>query len=51
MDQDATWQAHVGLGPGEIVLDGDQLTTPAKKGHSSPPPTFQPMSIVAKWLD
>ena len=28
---------EVGLGPGDIVLDGD----PA-------PPTFQPMSIVAK---
>jgi len=31
---------EVGLHPGHIVLDGD----PA-------PPTFQPMPIVAKWLD
>jgi len=38
---------EVGLGPGNIVLDGDpahpHLT---KKGHS--PPNFRPMSIVAK---
>jgi len=29
---------EVGLGPGDIVLDG-----------SPAPPTFRPMSIVAKW--
>jgi len=23
MDQDATWNMEVGLGPGDIVLDGD----------------------------
>ena len=27
---------EVGLGPGDIVLDGDP-TPPKKKGHSSPP--------------
>jgi len=35
---------EVGLGPGYIVLDGDR----APSHHSSPPPTFQPMSIEAK---
>jgi len=33
----------VGLGPGDIVLDGTHLP---KKGHSSP--NFRPMSITAK---
>ena len=38
---------EVGLGPGDIVLDGD--TTPPQKGaHQPPPRTFRPMSIVAK---
>jgi len=37
----------VGLGPGDIVLDGD--LAPSKNGHSSP--TIRPMSIVAKRLD
>ena len=35
---------EVDLGPGHIVLDGVQLP---RKGHSSPPPYFPPMSIVA----
>jgi len=39
---------EVGLGPGDIVT-GTQL--PPWKGHSNPPPTSQPMSVVAKWLD
>jgi len=38
-----------GLSPDDIVLDGD--AAPREKGHSSPPPTFRPMSIVAKRLD
>jgi len=62
----------VGLGTGDIVLDGDPAPPPHGKGHSSPwllcsngwmdqdtscvrwgpraqqPPTFRPMSIVAK---
>ena len=40
MDQDATWCAAIGLGPGHIVLDGDPPTPPPhqKRGHSSPPP-------------
>jgi len=37
---------EVGLGPDHIVLDGD-LSTPPKKGAQQPP-TFQPMSVVAK---
>jgi len=36
------------LGPDDIVLDGDPALPP--KGRS-PPPNFQPMSVVAKWLD
>ena len=39
---------EVSLGPGDIVLDGTMLP---QKGHSSPRPTFRPMSIVAKGLD
>jgi len=38
-------RAEVGLGPGDILLDGTQLV-PAKKGSSSP--HFRPMSTVAK---
>ena len=37
---------ELGLGPGHIVLDGAQL--PHGKAHSSPTPSFRPMSIVAK---
>ena len=36
----------VGIGPGQIVSDGDPAL--AQKVHT---PTFQPMSIVVKWLD
>jgi len=39
---------EVGLGPGDIVLDGDPAP-PCGMGPSSPPPTFRPMSVVAKW--
>ena len=39
---------EVGLGRGDIVFDGDLAPLP-QKGHSSPPPSFQPMSVVAKW--
>jgi len=35
---------EVGLGPGDIVLDGDPA--PPKKGHSTG--TFRPVSIVGK---
>jgi len=35
----------VGLGQGDIVLDGDP-TLPAERGTDAP--TFRPMSIVAK---
>jgi len=37
---------EVGLGPGDIVLDGDPAPLPQKA--QEPPPTFRPMSIVAK---
>jgi len=36
---------EVGLGSGDIVLDGDQLPAP-KRGTAAP--AFRPMSIVAK---
>jgi len=39
---------EVGLSPGDFVLDRDQ--TPPKKG-AEPPSQFQPIFIVAKWLD
>jgi len=42
---------QVGLGPGDIVLDGvldgDPAAPPKKRGR---PPNFRPMSIVAKRL-
>jgi len=37
---------EVGLGPGNIVLDGD----PAQPKEAQPP-NFRPMSVVAKRLD
>jgi len=40
---------EVGLGPGDIVLDGNPAPRP-KRGTQQPP-TFRPMSIVAKGLD
>jgi len=36
---------EVGLGPGDIVLDGDPAS-PTERGTVAP--TFRPMSIVAK---
>jgi len=44
MDQDAK---EVGLGPGNIVLDGAQRPPPTERG-TAVPPTFWPMSIVAR---
>jgi len=40
---------EVGLGPGDIVLDGDPL--PRKKGAGHSNPEFWPMFIVAKRTD
>jgi len=37
---------EVGLGPGDIVLDGDPA--PPRKGARTVVRTFRPMSIVAK---
>ena len=45
MDQDATWSKGVGLGPGDIVLDGNPAL-PTEMGAAAP--SFRPMSIVAK---
>jgi len=39
---------EVSLRPGDIVLDGDAVPHPPKKGAQ--PPNFRPMSIVAKQL-
>jgi len=39
---------EVGLGPGDIVLDGDPARPPQKGGGA---PKFRPMFIVAKRLD
>jgi len=39
---------QVGLGPGDIVLDGDPA--PAKK-EALRPRNFRPMSVVVKRLD
>ena len=41
---------EVGLGPDDIVLDGDPALPSPKRGQS-PLPNFRPMSIVAKLLD
>jgi len=37
---------EVGLGPGDVVLDGDPVS-PTERGTTAP--TFRLMSIVAKW--
>ena len=39
---------EVGFGPGDFVLDGEQVLSP-KKGAE--PPNFGPMSVAAKRLD
>jgi len=46
MDQ-LTTGTEVGLGPGDIVLDGEPAPPPAAE-RAQHPPTFRPMSIVAK---
>jgi len=38
---------QVGLGPGHIVLGGDQLPLPQRDTA----PNFRPTSVAAKWLD
>ena len=45
MDQDETC-TQVGLSPCNIVLDGDPAPTPERGGA----PSFQPVSVVAKWI-
>jgi len=46
MDQDAC--VEVGLGLGNIVLDGDPAPPP-QKGAEQLPLTFWAMSVAAKW--
>jgi len=50
MDKDATdpLGTEVGLGPGDIVLDGDPAPPPRTERGQQHPPSFRPMSIVAK---
>jgi len=51
MHQDVTWyggRPHVGLR--DIVFDVEYAATSSKRAHPLPP-SFWPMSIVAKWLD
>jgi len=48
MDQDAPG-VEIGLGPGDIVLDGDPAPPPKKKGAQTP--NFRLMSAVVKRLD
>jgi len=49
MDQDETWhELEAGLGPGNIVLDGDQLPSP--KGAQTP--IFDPCLLWPNgWMD
>ena len=39
----------VGLGPGDIVLDGNPAAPSTEKGTAAEAPTFRPMSVVADW--
>jgi len=41
---------ELGLGPSDIVLDGDPARPPPKRGHS---PQFSAMSVVTRcvWMD
>jgi len=48
MDQNTTWYEDIGLGPGDIVLDGHPAPPTERR---TAPLTFRPMSVVAKWLD
>ena len=41
---------EIGLGPEDIMLDGDPAPSFQKRGQS-PLPIFRPMSILAKLLD
>jgi len=40
---------EVGVGPGDIVLDGDPQLS-AERGIAAPPPLFG-TTVVAKWLE
>jgi len=47
LDQVATWYGGIGLIPGHIVLHGGTQLHLSEKGTQQPP-TFRPISIVAK---
>jgi len=55
MDQDATWYTEVGLGPGDIVLDGNPAS-PTERGTAVPhfsahfPLARSPISAAAEHL-
>ena len=51
MDQDATWYVGTVLGPGDIMLVGDQLR-PQKGGGTQQPSTFWPRYCIqtAGWI-
>ena len=42
MDQDTTWYTEICLGPGDIVLDGDQ----SPRGKRQVAPTFRPTALA-----
>ena len=53
MNQDATWYMEVGLGPGDIVLDGGPAPPPQQKGGTAVP-SIRPMSSILRpngWMD
>jgi len=54
MDQDATVLVYggIGLGPGDIVLDGDPAGLSPLYGHSRPPPIFGQCPLWPNsWMD
>ena len=40
---------QVGVGPGHVVLDGDQAPPPQRR-TALPPANFRPISVAAEWL-
>ena len=48
----ATWYTEVGLGPGDIVLDGEPVRPPPQKKTTRQPRNFRPMHCgqTAKWI-
>ena len=50
MDQDTTWYGGSPR-PKRHCFTWGPSSPPSRKGAQQPPPTFQSMAIVAKWLD